>query len=549
MNRRDFLRAIPLGLTAAAAPLHARGLSGRAFGASPLLRALTNSAQATDRVLVLINLGGGNDGLNTLIPFEDPLYIQNRARTGFVAPRDRTTLNATLLRPGLALNPQMNAGPAGSTFLDLWRGGRMAIVQNVGYPDPSYSHFRSTDIWNSASDSNIVLSTGWIGRYLDTEFPQYPLDVKPGDDPLAIQIDYSLSPVFQGSQAEMGLAVADPTHYDPGYLYADDPSPDTAHGAELAFVRSLLLQSNVYGNRFQQLFASPPQSRVEYPQDNDLALQLQKVAWCITSGMKTRIYFVSQDGYDTHSQQNSRTRGNGQGELLFRLAEAIATFQADIDRMGIADRVVGMTYSEFGRRVDDNDSLGTDHGTAAPSFIFGNAINGQLYGPNPDLVDLNDNGDLKWKVDFRQLYAAVLGDWFGVSTELRKAILNQPANAQPFGVDFDVNGCPKMQPLFRQPLRAGLGDGHVTQAFFLRGNSPNPFRGETLIRFDLARSEHVTLEVFDSRGAPVRTLMKECLSAGPHQATFRGDGLASGVYFYRLEGETGVQTRKMLYVK
>lgn len=546
MNRRRFMQNLPLGLSALALPFAAGPRGGLAFAGSPLLGALTNAGADTDRVLVLINLSGGNDGLNTVIPYEDPLYRAGRARTGFVSAAERAALRDALLAPGVALNPLMQAGPPGATFLDLWRNGRLGIVQNVGYPVQSRSHFRSTDIWNSASDSNVVLATGWLGRYFAGEEPNYPYSVGPGDDPLAVQIDFALSPVFQGPQAEMGLAVTDPTRYDPGAFYADDPPPDTAAGAEVAFVRSLLVQSDVYGRRFRELFAQGVQSRVDYPADNELALKLQKVAWCIASGMKTRVYFVEQTGYDTHRDQRATERGGtGQGELLYRLAEAIATFQADLERQGLSDRVVGLTYSEFGRRVQDNGGAGTDHGAAAPQFLFGAPVAGDLYGPMPDLADLDDNEDLRWKVDFRQLYAAVLGDWFGVSPALRGAVLNQPAEAAPFGIDFEPQGGGAARSLFRNPRR----DTPPPPAFRLHANAPNPFLSATTIRFDLAGEEQVRLEVFDARGRRVRTLLNGRLGAGAHQADFEAGDLPGGVYFYRLESESGVASRKMLRVK
>lgn len=547
MRRRDFLKAMPLGLAAAGIPVTGAPFGGLGAGPSPLLAALTNRAVETDRVLVLINLAGGNDGLNTVVPYADPLYVQNRPRTGFVSAADRDRLRATRIADGLALNPLLDAGPSGHSFLDLWRDGALAIVQNVGYPIPNLSHFRSTDIWTSASDSNVILTTGWVGRYLAETHPGYPFDVVPGDDPLALQISFALSPLFQGGRAEMGLAVEDPVSYEPGRSYEDAPPAETAYGGELGFIRGLMLQSNIYGQRFRELFATQPESRVNYPAGNPLARQLQKVAWCIARGMKTRVYLVEQDGYDTHSDQRALARGGtGQGELLYRLAEAIATFQLDLERQGLADRVVGLTWSEFGRRVNDNDAHGTDHGTAAPQFLFGAPVSGGLYGAAPDLADLDDNGDLRRGIDFRQLYAAVLGDWFGVSATLRQAILNRPDDA-PFGIDFPAAGCGREQSLFHRPVRDDATGG--APPFRLIGHAPNPVRTHATIRFELDRGGPIRLDLFGVRGERLRGLLDVCLPAGAHQADLDATGLAPGVYFYRLATADGVRSRKLLVLR
>jgi hypothetical protein len=229
--------------------------------------------------------------------------------------------------------------------------------------------------------------------------------------------------------------------------------------------------------------------------------------------------------------------------LLNLLSSAIASFQADLEAMGVAERVIGMTYSEFGRRVDDNDSNGTDHGTCAPQFLFGNQINGELYGAMPNLADLDENLDLKWQVDFRQLYANVLGDWFGVSEPLRKAILDDKS----FTFDVPVNGTTKVQSLIKSPLKSvAPAERHIAE---LQANYPNPFIDHTKINFALSESAAVLLEVYDSRGAKVRTLVSGKLGRGPHEATLDAMGLGSGTYYCRLEADGKVQTRAIVLAK
>jgi uncharacterized protein (DUF1501 family) len=544
MKRRDFIKQGAAGVAMAGAlPLAIGGMPGRAFARSPFYDAVANAAGEGDRILVLINLEGGNDGLNTVIPFEDPIYQTKRPNTGFLSAAEQTILrNEFKLRDGVALNSVMDyrASVGQRQMMKLWNDGKLAIVNNVGYADPNRSHFRSTDIWNTASDSNVILTTGWIGRYLQTEFPEYPLDVKPGDDPVAIQIGAALNPVFQSGRGGMGLAVLDPSKYNAASAYEDDTPPATAAGAELSYVRSVLLQSDLYGDRFK---AITPTNKVAYPQNNRLADQLKRVAWCINSGFKTRVYFVTLNGFDTHVQQNSKDASVGHGLLLNLLSSAIASFQADLEAMGVAERVIGMTYSEFGRRVDDNDSNGTDHGTCAPQFLFGNQINGELYGAMPNLADLDENLDLKWQVDFRQLYANVLGDWFGVSEPLRKAILDDKS----FTFDVPVNGTTKVQSLIKSPLKSvAPAERHIAE---LQANYPNPFIDHTKINFALSESAAVLLEVYDSRGAKVRTLVSGKLGRGPHEATLDAMGLGSGTYYCRLEADGKVQTRAIVLAK
>jgi uncharacterized protein (DUF1501 family) len=554
MKRRDFIKHLPIGVAATAIPFAVPGLSGLAFGKDSKLGKLLTPMSDNDRVLVLINLQGGNDGLNTIIPFDDPKYISNRKTIGFTTADDLSKINNLKLRGDLAFNPMVQyhdaAANRDSRLYKMWQDGKLAVMQNVGYADPNRSHFRATDIWNSASDSNIVVSTGWLGRYLEEIEPQYPFDVVSGDDPLAMAISFTTTLVFQGGKSTMGVAVADPSKYSAAAAYADDTPPTNSYGNELGYVRNILVQSDIYGTRFNQLFATSPTNNVAYPAANSLAMQLQKVAWCIAKGMKTKVYFVQQQGYDTHVLQNSKDNGSGQGKLLFELAEAISTFQEDLEKFGVADRVVGMTYSEFGRRVNENSSSGTDHGTCAPQFIFGTQVNGELYGNNPDLVNLDPYQDLVNQFDFRQVYAGILTEWFGPSEALSKAILNKPEFTKQgsFGFEFPINGQTKSQSLFKQS--AGVPNSNPEdRIFILKQNYPNPAISQTTIPFALSEAADVKLEVFDSRGDLIATPVNSRLGRGEHPISFDARRLSSGTYFYRLDVNGAVETKAMKVVR
>lgn len=556
MKRRDFIKHIPLGLAAASIPFSVGGFSGRAFGKSPMLDALLNTQGDTDRVLVLINLQGGNDGLNMVIPFEDPLYASNRAGIGFTSAGDKASLANYKLRTDLALNPVMGItpgqNPTPTKFMDMFTNGKLAVLQNVGYTNPNRSHFRATDIWNSGTDSNLVISTGWLGRYLETLVPEdYPLSIN-SPDPVAISIDYSTSLAFQGDKSVMALAVTDPSKYSAAANYPDDTNPANNFGNELSFVRGVLQQSDVYGARFASVFsnANATKNKVAYSTTNNLAQQLKKVAWCINAGMTTKVYFVSLSGFDTHVNENSKNTAQGQGLLLSMLAEAISTFQQDIELMGVADRVLGMTYSEFGRRVNQNGSSGTDHGTCAPMFVFGNGVNGEVYGRHPDLKNLDIYADLVNQFDFRQVYASLLTQWFGANDTLRKSILNKPefSTQAEFLSQFPINGSGTMQNLIKNPIN-GVSPTSRPASAILYQNYPNPVRSHTEIRFDLAEGSRVTLEVFDARGELMATLADTYHGSGTYTIPFDASRLASGTYYYRLDAAGVVESRAMTIVR
>lgn len=575
MKRRDFIKHLPLGVAAAAIPFSVGGLfSGKAFGRSRALDALLNAQSSTNNILVIINLQGGNDGLNTVIPFQDPIYDTSRTNqygsVGYVTAAEKALLTPYTLRTGgdIALNP-----PFGTNFYNMFKDGKLAVVQNVGYPIPSLSHFRATDIWNTASDSDLVIFTGWMGRYLETQVPSdYPIHIGNSPDPIAMAIDYSTSLAFQGGKSVMASAVIDPSHYNAAAFYADDPTQNTNAGNELAFVRGILTESDAYGARFKKVFSDPnaTKNNVTYPTTNPLAMQLQKVAWCINAGLETRVYFVTLGGFDTHVNQSTKDPAAGQGLLHHYLGEAISLFQQDLEKMsaGTADRVIGMTYSEFGRRVEQNGSYGTDHGTAAPMFLFGKPINGELYGYNPNLkpndksdpTTLDIYGNLTPQFDFRQVYAALLTQWFGVNDDLRKAILNKSIlNNQEFsktddfkdatnGFQFPVNGAGTMQNLIRNPVTVGVPSAQNT-TFGLYQNQPNPFNGVTTISFALSEGGRVLLEVFDGRGSLVSTVVNSYMGRGENKAIFDGRNLASGTYYCRLEVAGNAQTKPMVLVK
>lgn len=522
MKRSSFLkRTIP---AAAVLPNIVNGMTIKAFAAdSPFIKNLL-FATDTDHVLVIVQLTGGNDGLNTVIPVSTYSNYYN-ARTNIAIPE------AKILR----LNGYAEAGlnPAMTGMQALYNEGKMSIIQAAGYPLPNFSHFRATDIWMSASDSNTVLNTGWGGRYLNVEYPAYPTGYPntATPDPLAIQIGSITTLTCQGPAINMGLSISDPTSFYNLINGVEDPAPANPMGAELTYIRDVARQTNQYSQTIKTAAASVTQQGT-YPTNNSLAEQLKIVARLIKGGLKTRIYMVNYGSFDTHSLQTTTadTTIGTHATLLGNVSNAIKAFQDDLKYLGVEDRVVGMTYSEFGRRIKSNASGGTDHGAAAPMFIFGkNVIQGVL-GTNPAIpaaATVNDN--VPFQYDFRSVYASILQRWFCVqNTDLQMVMMQ---NFQQLNIVSD-RSCKPSSP-------SNSGDILIT-------NYPNPFTDSTRIEFT-TKGGHTLIQIINGMGQVIKTLVDaDYPSAGTYSTPFNSFGLPSGVYYARLQNGPVQQVRTML---
>lgn len=537
MQRRDFIKRLPLGLgLAAAIPL----LRGSAFAIQPnkMLNALTNPFLESDRVMVLIYLRGGNDGLNTLIPFANPTYDRVRPNTGFITKDEKARLTRKL-SDTLAFNPYMER------FADLWDDGKVAILQNVGMAVPTLSHFHAADLWNHGCDIDQLLSTGWVGRWMESVYPDYPNE-KP-TDPIAIAMGNATSDLFQGTRNSVEVLVKDPNHYSPFGIDPGGVVPNTLGGDELTYVRELMTISDHYAKRFSSLFPKSAKNLVEYPQ-SAFAQNLKQIAWCISSGMQTKLYFVQLDGFDTHYFQSSKDDIASSHALLLRqLSEGLFAFQKDLEAFGLDKRVVTTTYSEFGRRVSENGgfSSGTDHGTTAPHFVIGSQVNAGLYGPDPNLDDLDANGDPFIDFEFRQMYASMMGDWFGVSTETCTTILSPGHDREPFDTQFELNDGSAKRSLIKKSVVNSVAEMERDRSFRLRGNYPNPANAHTRIMFELAKPANVKLQLFDVKGTLVSTLINTRLGSGEHAPEVRTAELAAGSYIYRLSVDDQFETKRL----
>jgi uncharacterized protein (DUF1501 family) len=524
MKRRLFLKAAAAG---SVLPVSLNGMSVRAYANSPLMHLLGRRTGSNDNVLVLIQLNGGNDGLNTIIPLDQYTNL-TKARSNVII-QDTKVLKLNGVN-GTGLHPAMTG------LQGLYNDSLLNIVQDVGYPNPNFSHFRSTDIWMSGSDTSESWTTGWMGRYLDSQFPGFP-DGYPNTgapDPPAIQIGSMVSLATMGASVNMGMAITDPSNFYTLVNGTTDPVPNTPAGRELEFLRIMANQTNQYATSIKNAAGKATTLSTKYPTGNNLADQLKIVARLVKGGLKTQVYMVSIGGFDTHSQQvdNSDHSVGSHATLLKNVSDAITAFQDDLKLMGIQDKVAGMTFSEFGRRIMSNGSVGTDHGAAAPLMVFGTGVQRGIIGANPTIpgtVTVNDNVPMQY--DFRQVYASALQDWFGLSKAEVKAAMG--------GKDFNTLPIFKANP-------AGIEDfADLVSRLHLYDVYPNPAHGEANFRF-YTDGGNVELSLFDALGNQIRTLASGKHSSGEHQVSCNLSGLRPGNYFYQLSQGNRKTTRVLV---
>ncbi|WP_295121707.1 DUF1501 domain-containing protein [uncultured Chitinophaga sp.] len=345
-----------------------------------------------NKVLVVIQLSGGNDGLNTIIPYRNDIYYRNRPALGI----KRET--------ALGLNDDLGIHPSLKTFKALYDEGNLSVLNNVGYPNPDRSHFRSMDIWHSASDSRDYWNSGWIGRYLDAQ-------CKGCDKPTqALEIDDTLSLALKGNNVK-GLALTDPARlfgtsnekYFKSLLQNQQQHGHNEHD-NADYLYKTMAETISSASYIQQQYKTY-KSKQQYP-NSALGKNLKTISELIMTDINTSVYYVSHGSFDTHVGQD------GQQKRLFgQLDEAVKVFTEDLKKNNRFQDVVVMTFSEFGRRVAQNASGGTDHGTANNMFLIGGGLKEKgILNEGPDLNNLQD-GDLKYKVDFKSVYATLLGNW------------------------------------------------------------------------------------------------------------------------------------------
>ena len=377
MRRRNFLKASALASTSFLVPSFLQAHTSRSLFGS-----------RSGKNLVVVQLSGGNDGLNTIVPYRNDIYYRSRPQLGLKKSEI------------LGISDELGFHPELAPLQELYDQGLMTVVNSVGYPNPDRSHFRSMDIWHTASNSNEYWSDGWLGRYLDNECR--------GCDPYrALEVDDSLSLALKG-KAHTGFAMSDPRSLkkaaDNRFLRAVANQHDHHEEENVAYLYKTMIDTQSSADYlFEQ--SRVHRSKIDYPK-SPFARDLKQIAELITADTKTQVYYVSLGGFDTHVNQK-----NQQARLLKRYAEAMAAFVKDLQQNNLLDDTLIMTFSEFGRRVKQNASNGTDHGTANNLFLLGGQLRRPgFYNAAPDLLNL-DNGDLIYEIDFRRIYASVLEDW------------------------------------------------------------------------------------------------------------------------------------------
>ncbi|MEZ5041400.1 MAG: DUF1501 domain-containing protein [Saprospiraceae bacterium] len=498
-SRRTFMKN--LGIAGSVSMLLGR-TPLTALSASPLGMALRSTE--TDKILVLVRFKGGNDGLNMIIPLFD-YGTYKSYRPTIAIPEDQIIgLNDSFGMPN-TMNPLQN----------MWESGAMKVVNSVGYENHNLSHFRSTDIWSSASDANVLDTSGWLGRLVDRQFPDFVSN--PPEDPQAIQIGGSGTLVFNNEDGtNMGVVVNDPEELyqiaQNGELYDAVDVPDCYYGEQLSFVRTVANSTFRYAEIIAQAYETGTNSVSYGP---NLGEQLALVARLIKGGLTTKLYMVTLDGFDTHANQN-----NFHPYLMNNLANAVSAFYEDLGSVGMAHRVLAMTFSEFGRRVEQNASGGTDHGAAAPMLLFGEGLNGNGFvGANPDLQNFDSVGNLKYDVDFRQIYATILEQWMCLDPSVVDEVMGRSFERMPsLGLNCQTTVATRSYQATVLNHRA-LYD-----------------RESIVIEYTIPASMPVKVQIFDILGRPVETLFEGYQMAGTHQHSFRtwSSRLSSGIYIYHI---------------
>lgn len=475
----------------------------------------------SDKVLVLIDLTGGNDGLNTFIPLDVYDNLAN-ARPAVILPQNQL----------LSMTDTIGMHPVMTGMKNMYDNGNLSVVQGVGYPNQNRSHFRSEDIWKTASAADEYLSTGWMGRYLDSQFANYPIDYPNADcpDPFAISMGSSISGTCQGVESNFSMAILNPNDLGGLNFGIEAPLTNDCYGEELGFLVETYKQANSYGGRVIEAVELGNSNESLYP-NNNLANQLKVVAKMISGGLQTKVYVLKLGGFDTHADQvdGSDVTQGWHATLLSRLSSAIYAFQEDLKLLGVQDRVLGMTFSEFGRKIISNAGLGTDHGSAAPMIFFGSCLDQKIIGDNPQISNNVDPEEgVAMQYDFRSVYGSILMDWFEASESDVATLLNGTFQYIPI-----LGACLSTDTKEISPVLDA-------SAF------PNPFVNSFTLNFSILEKEKVTIDLYDVVGKVVKNVTSQNLGVGLHEVFVETNGLASGVYFARIQVGNGVKTMRLV---
>jgi len=544
MKRRHFIRNMAYG---SAAGISLGGIPLNLLAANPGLKQLAAESN-NDKVLVFIQLHGGNDGLNTLIPISQYSDYYNLRPN--IAIKHTGTRSYIEVDESVDDNARVGLHPDMLSFKEMYDEDKVAIVQNVGYPDMNLSHFRGRDVVFMGGDESGAhdYHSGWMGRYLDNIYPGYP-DGYPSEtmeDPIGIELSGTLSLAFHREEGiPIGLNIGSPEQFYQliSSVGVDPPIqfPNSHAGEELRYIMEFEKKSNQYAGRLRDVYDAASESTVDYRNGypyaspgraNNLASQLKLIARLLAGGVKTKIFLCRIGGFDTHGEQVEEYDSSlgMHASLLYNMSTAVQDFYTDLKNRGIDDRVLSLTFTEFGRRAYSNDSYGTDHGTATPVFVFGTQLNNGIYGVNPGLKpeDLH-RGNLVYNIDYRQIYTSVIQDWFEGDNE---ALIRTGFSDW---VDTKI------------PLVAKTGTDAYTPG--KNPNSiklyPNPVQDMAHIQFSLETRGEVRIHVIDSTGRKVRSTRYEG-RFGPNTLSWDVSELKEGMYHLQMVYKGGQLTTKFL---
>ncbi|GAB4398295.1 MAG: DUF1501 domain-containing protein [Microscillaceae bacterium] len=567
MKRRKFLHTLPFLGTF---PFAISGMPMRAMASDRPLQRLAAMSD-NDRVLIILELNGGNDGINTLIPVDnyDLYYFR---RPNIAIPARNSARRFIPLDNTLPLPDQVGLHPDMLGLKQLYDEAKVRIIQGVSYENNNGSHFRGRDILFMGGGYNDYLGSGWVGRFLEDNYaPQvYPDDFPNAqmEDPLALEFGNDISLIFhQTNNIPTSISINNPNQFFnlveelEGFEDLEGVDPrgvppavlnNSPYGQELNWILGLEQKSDDYAARLKTLYdiGDAIQTNVVYPETypfsapggssrNPLSGQLQIIAKLLSGGCKTKVFLVRMGGFDTHAEQVTTydpTMGV-HAALLYHISAAMKAFQDDLKARGLEDRVLTMTTSEFGRRIFSNGSYGTDHGSGAPMFLFGKWVNPGVLGTNPDL----NQGNVGQQFDYRQIYASILKDWFEVTPDLVDG--GAPDESIIRG-DYEGRGI--TLPLINTNTVTSI-TSFINDRFRLYPCYPNPAIEKTTMRFYINTPAPVTLEILNGQGKVVKTVLKnEMKDAGEHRLLVSLKGLLPGFYIYRIEAGLLRDTRKLL---
>ncbi|WP_445386092.1 DUF1501 domain-containing protein [Robiginitalea sp. IMCC44478] len=535
-SRRSFLQA--LGIAGSGSMMLGSNML-TASAPSPLTAAIANAP--SDGILILIRLSGGNDGLSTVIPIEQYDTYAN-ARPNIYIPESKV----------LKLTDEFGIPSYMQSLEEMWGEGAFKAVHGVGYENQSLSHFTGSDIYANTDLTTTGfsgLNTGWMGRYFENIYPDYL--VNPPAAPAAIQIGNFGNLIFQGEETNYAFVTSNINQLEEiaetGQQYSLDPLlfDGCMYGDQVKFLRGVANTTYEYSGLIHEAYERG-QNQVEY-QDNGFARQLALLARLIKGNLGTKVYMISMGGFDTHGNQPLAHE-----RLMTNLSVAVKDFYDDLNFTQQDNKVLSMTFSEFGRRIFENGSNGTDHGKAAPTLFFGSGLEGSAFvGEHPSLEDPNSRGNLEYTMDFRDLYATVLAEWLCVPIPLvEQHLLGHPYN--PVNLGFNCSGAdfpdiaysddPPTPPTYPDDPNAAPPTQEELDAIVHRPFYPteeNPF-----IHVELPFSGHVDITLFNILGQKVATLYNEMMFEGSLDLDVRARvprHLATGKYIYRID----VQDRRL----